>query len=143
MAPRWREGECSLFAAVRAAEADSTLARATRPKAILLAATPLGARGGDRDARRPDDPVVEPGLDNAGMQGRARGRRPPPTAPFGPALPLEPIDSAGRINGDVVYVADLGDRNDVRRERFKDRTWYRLAIRSMANGSLRAEVVPY
>ena len=67
----------------------------------------------------------------------------PPTAPFGPALPLEPIDSAGRINGDVVYVADLGDRNDVRRERFKDRTCYRVAIRSMANGSLRAEVVPY
>jgi hypothetical protein len=50
---------------------------------------------------------------------------------------------SGRINGDVVYVADLGDRNVVLRGRFKDRPWYRLAIRSMANGSLRAEVVPY
>lgn len=65
-----------------------------------------------------------------------------PTAPFGPALPLEPVDSAGRINGDVVYVADLGDRNDVLRERFKDRTRYRPSIRSMADRSLRAEVVP-
>lgn len=47
---------------------------------------------------------------------------------FGPALPLEPIDADGRVSGDIVYVADLGERNEVLRARFGDRPWYRLTI---------------
>jgi hypothetical protein len=49
-------------------------------------------------------------------------------AAFGPALPLEPIDAEGRVNGDIVYAADLGAHNEVLRSRFGDRPWYRLTV---------------
>jgi hypothetical protein len=67
----------------------------------------------------------------------------PGAAPFGPALPLEPIDSAGRINGDVIYVADLLERDEVLRRRFGDRAWYRLIAVRDAAGRPGAKVVPY
>jgi hypothetical protein len=67
----------------------------------------------------------------------------PGTAPFGPALPLEPIDRAGRIDGDVIYVADLLERNEVLRRRFGDRAWYRLVVGRDAAGRPGAKVVPY
>jgi hypothetical protein len=64
-------------------------------------------------------------------------------APFGPALPLEEIGADGRIGGDVVYAADLGARNEALRARFGDRRWYRLSLRPVGRGRLRATVSPY
>ena len=66
-----------------------------------------------------------------------------PTLLFGPALPLEPIDADGRINGDVIYVADLGERNELLRARFGDRPWYRVALIQETPGSYRTELLPY
>jgi len=64
-------------------------------------------------------------------------------AAFGPALPLEPIGKDGRIDGDVIYVADLGEKNAVLRTRFGDRVWYRLLVRQTENGQARAMVAPF
>jgi hypothetical protein len=63
--------------------------------------------------------------------------------PFGPALPLEPIGSDGRLDGDVIYAADLSDHNEVLRKRFGDRTWYRLTTTPASDGSLRAVISAY
>jgi len=43
----------------------------------------------------------------------------------------------------VIYVADLGAHNPVLRDRFGDRTWYRLAIEQSSDASLIARVDPY
>ena len=48
-----------------------------------------------------------------------------------------------RIDGDVIYVADLLDRNEVLRHRFGDRTWYSLAVTRDAAGRLGAKLMPY
>jgi len=63
-------------------------------------------------------------------------------APFGPALPLEEFGPDGRIGGDVIYAADLGDRNEVLRARFGDRRWYRLSLHP-ERGGMRAVLTPY
>ena len=62
---------------------------------------------------------------------------------FGSALPLEPIDASGRIAGDVIYAADLGQHNEVLRSRFGDRNWYRLVATKGDDGRLIASVKPY
>ncbi len=43
--------------------------------------------------------------------------------------PANTIDSTGHVGGDVVYAIDLGERNDVLRQRFGSRTWYRFGGR--------------
>ena len=63
--------------------------------------------------------------------------------PFGPALLLEPIDRNGRIDGDVVYATDLGERNTQLRARFGDRAWYHFSVQHLTDGSLRPIVTPY
>jgi hypothetical protein len=35
------------------------------------------------------------------------------------------VGADGRVNGNVVFARDLGDRNELLRERFGDRSWYR------------------
>jgi hypothetical protein len=62
---------------------------------------------------------------------------------FGPALPSEPIDSVGRVNGDVVFVADLDEHNDVLRDRFKGKTWYRLGAKRDGQGRSIPVIAPY
>ncbi|MGH7621903.1 MAG: hypothetical protein ACREMU_06150 [Gemmatimonadaceae bacterium] len=56
---------------------------------------------------------------------------------------LEPIDGRGHIDGDVIYAADLGERNAVLRQRFGDRGWYRIATVPSGAGPPTATVVPY
>ena len=51
--------------------------------------------------------------------------------------------AAGHIDGDVIYVADLLERNELLRRRFGDRSWYRLAVTRDAAGRLGAKVMPY
>jgi hypothetical protein len=43
-------------------------------------------------------------------------------------LVLNRFDDTGRIAGPAVYVMDLRDRNEVLRERFGNRVWYRYEI---------------
>ena len=65
-----------------------------------------------------------------------------PALAYGPALLRNEISRDGRIGGDVVFVADLGDHNQVLRGRFGDRPWYRLQlIRDGEN--LQPQLVPY
>ena len=45
--------------------------------------------------------------------------------PFALFLAQQEIDSSGRVGGNVVFARDLGARNELLRERFGDRTWYR------------------
>ncbi len=63
--------------------------------------------------------------------------------PFGVGLLLEPIGPAGHLNGDVIYAADLGDRNEALRARFGDRTWYLAWGEQMSDGSVHAVIGPY
>jgi len=43
-------------------------------------------------------------------------------------LPRESVDSLGRLDGDVVYVRDHGDRNALLRQRYAGRAWYRARV---------------
>ena len=47
---------------------------------------------------------------------------------YGPALLMNEIGADGRIAGPIIFVADLGDHNEVLRARFADRPWYRLEV---------------
>lgn len=47
---------------------------------------------------------------------------------YGPALLENEIGPDGRIAGPAIFVADLGEHNEVLRTRFSDRTWYRLGF---------------
>jgi hypothetical protein len=47
---------------------------------------------------------------------------------YGPMLLQNRFDESGRIAGPVVYVMNLGERNEVLRGRFADRHWYRYEI---------------
>ncbi len=63
---------------------------------------------------------------------------------FGSALLLESIQADGRVGGDVVYVADLDEHNEVLRARFGNRTWYRATSGiDSSTGRRRAVVTPY
>jgi hypothetical protein len=54
------------------------------------------------------------------------------TATYRQFLAANSIDARGRVDGDVVYVLDLGPRNELLRARFGDRTWYRFGARTSA-----------
>jgi hypothetical protein len=61
---------------------------------------------------------------------------------YGPALLMNEIGRDGRIAGPIVFVADLGEHNDVLRARFGDRSWYRLEAQSETGDEL-PRLVPY
>jgi hypothetical protein len=63
-------------------------------------------------------------------------------APFGPALLLEPIDRDGLLSGDVIYAADLGERNALLETRFAGRAWHRLGLEKRG-GAIQAVIQPY
>jgi hypothetical protein len=134
---------CSLLSALRAVEADSGIPRPMRPDAIARAAASFvpgeQALGTADLAVRVSSPTSLTPACRAELEADARLSG----APFGPALPLEPIGPDGRIDGDVIYAADLGERNEVLRARFGDRTWYRLTTARAADGSLAPVIVPY
>lgn len=108
-----------------------TVGRAAR----LAAATPNAARGelhlrGDvtpdvtlrfaSAAPLPAECVQEAQADSIGM------------SLYPPFLTLNRVGPDGRVGGDVVYVRDLGPRNEELRARFGDRTWYRYRPRQSA-----------
>lgn len=132
---------CSILAGVRAAEAD-TGEPAGRSERLVTSVVRLpgpapsaGATPVVRVAsRRSITPECQAELDADKRLGGS---------PFGPALPLEEIGPDGRVGGDIVYAADLGDRNEVLRTRFSSRAWYRLSLVQGANGRLSARVDRY
>jgi hypothetical protein len=63
-------------------------------------------------------------------------------ASYAPFLPANRIGADGRVSGDVIYVLDLRERNELLRERFGDRTWYRLSPHRTRN-DLRPTLAPY
>ena len=72
----------------------------------------------------------------------ARDRRIGNTVAYGPMLLLNEFDDAGRISGPAVYVMDLGDHNEVLRERFRERRWYRYEV-PQGSRDLVPVLVPY
>ena len=64
-------------------------------------------------------------------------------APFGPALPLEPLTADGRVDGDVIYVADLGVHNAALQLRFAGRRWYRLVLQPDGGDRLIGRLIDY
>lgn len=135
-----RSDACSVLTAVRLAERDS--AAADRSSLVRRGVVTLPS-----PAKRPTDGrtqirVASRASITPECQAELDADRRLGGAPFGPALPLEQFGADGRLGGDVIYAADLGDRNDVLRARFGDRRWYRLALRP-ERGGLRAVVSPY
>lgn len=119
---------CSVLDAVRAAEKDSLSSRADRLALIDRMSVPFVPsdsmiRGQDFIVRINSQSSLTKQCMAEMDEDDSRG-----TAAFGPALIHEPIGPDGRIDGDVIYVADLGERNELLRARFGSRTWYRLTV---------------
>jgi hypothetical protein len=134
---------CSLLTALRLAESDPRGSSRARTEALAAGSAPFVDSPRRIPVRDPNVLIsssesVTPECEKE-LQDDARL----PTVLFGPALPLEPIDDEGRINGDVIFVADLGDRNELLRARFGDRPWYRLYSAPIGDGNFRTELVPY
>ena len=134
---------CSLITAVRDVESDTSLPPPSRPGAVARAVVrfvpgPSSVEAGDPPVRLSSRESVSPAC-RAELEADDRISY----VPFGPALPLEPIGPDGRLDGDVIYAADLSDHNEVLRKRFGDRTWYRLTTTQAPDGSLRPMISPY
>jgi hypothetical protein len=56
-------------------------------------------------------------------------------------LPRNGTNAEGRLDGDIVFARDFGERNVLLRERFGDRAWYRARVERV-NGVLRARMEP-
>jgi hypothetical protein len=133
---------CSLLSAIVASEKDSVTPRERRTAAI--------ARATDRYI---PGPAVVPSTSSLHYNSEAsfteQCRREVGNdtkfgvATFGPALLNETIGADGRLAGDVVYAADLGDRNEVLRARFGSRTWYRLSVQRPGDNSYHVVIRPY
>jgi hypothetical protein len=134
---------CSLLSAIRIAEVGGLMRRTITATGLAQAADPFVSsdqpvRTGDRGIHISSPASINPPC-RAEMEADARLG----SVAFGPALLLEPIDNNGRIDGDIIYVADLGERNAVLRSRFGDRVWYRLIVHDAEDGQLRATLTEY
>jgi hypothetical protein len=64
------------------------------------------------------------------------------TIPYALALTRQNVGADGRIGGNVVFARDLGERNELLRQRFGDRSWYRYRpARSLGDTSY--AFIPY
>lgn len=132
---------CALLDAIDRAELDTGLASQSR-EAIIRSAAAMHEN--DSELRTADRTIhVRPGSVTPECRAELEADTRLSSTPFGPALPLEPIGPTGRIDGDVVFVADLGNHNSVLVPRFGDRTWYRLAVASDSANRLRPVLVRY
>jgi hypothetical protein len=132
---------CALNDALRAIERDSAigggsaavLANVARDARLTERSIPL--RGGALRVR-------SEGSMTPSCQAEVEGDLRLPIAAYGPVLRLMPIGEGGRISGDLVYAADLGELNDRLRARFADRPWYRLRL-VRDDAGIRAAFDPY
>jgi hypothetical protein len=63
-------------------------------------------------------------------------------ATYAPFFPANTIEPDGRVGGNVVYVLDLGARDEALRARFGDRTWYRFGPH-LTRGDPNPTLTPY
>lgn len=134
---------CSLLSAVQGAEQDSSAQRSQRAAELIAAAAAYAAGPSSVSATDPRIHITSPEVVTASCRAELEADAQLGSAPFGPTLPLEPIDSMGRVDGDVIYVADLLEHNSVLRARFADRRWYRLVLARGTDQRLAAKIVPY
>lgn len=134
---------CSLLSAVHAAEQDTSARRAERAAKLVAAAAPFAAGPSNVRATDPRIHITSAEAVTGSCRAELEADVQLGGAPFGPTLPLEPIDKMGRVDGDVIYVADLLDHNSVLRRRFSDRRWYRLVVARGIDQRLAAKIVPY
>lgn len=130
---------CSLLAAIAHAENDVlepiakvASVRSAAPFVESASAVNVG------DALFNSKESVDPAC-NAELEADARGG----FIPLGTALHLMPHDATGAIDGDIIYVADLGEHNKALYSRFSNRTWYRLSSEPQSDGKLAAVLSPY
>jgi hypothetical protein len=91
-------------------------------------------------ARRAGVPAVVPGLPADQHIAIVPGSKPTAaclaqvnmdadgTMPYPAFLAYLSVERDGRIGGSVVFARDMGDRNELLRARFGDRTWYRYRV---------------
>jgi hypothetical protein len=134
---------CSLLAAVAVAERDTTpRTPADAARGLTRLAVVLPPTGAVRLATNSQMRFSSP----ASVTAACRDHLDPPgfvPLSFGAALPLEPIAPDGRVDGDVVYVADLDEHNAVLRARFGNRPWYRLVAGPGAPGRVEVHLAAY
>jgi hypothetical protein len=134
---------CSLVAGIRAADADTVHGPAEK-LATLKRSTVAFFPGGDAvGGGTPRIRISSRAAIDSTCRAELQADQQIANVPFGPALPLEPIGSDGRLDGDIIYAADLGEHNEVLRERFGGRRWYRMTSAEEPDGTLRAVVSPY
>ncbi len=130
---------CSVLEAVRMAEADPSMTAndiASRIATYAPGTAPISAL--DPTIQISSASSLTPACkDELALDAKFGGM------PFGLGLLLEPIGPDGRLDGDVIYATDLGDRNEALRPRFGDRKWYRAWTRRAPDGSLQVVVSPY
>jgi 4-amino-4-deoxy-L-arabinose transferase-like glycosyltransferase len=117
---------CALLTAIQRVEGDSAQSKPSKVAAINAVprvVNPQGSVAGDPSIHIASQRSLTPACD-----AEIGGDVGHPPVPFGAGLVLEPIDPQGRIDGDVIYVADLGAHNEVLRARFGDREWYRVRL---------------
>lgn len=120
---------CSLLEAVRAEERRDPADTLRRVERIRRSVQPF--RQSDASPRVPDPNFRvsdSTSVTKACGAELAHDFRIHNTVAYGPMLLLNRFDGAGRIGGPVVYVLDLGERNEVLRTRFGDRRWYRFEV---------------
>jgi hypothetical protein len=133
---------CTLLAGIRAAERDTLGTKERRLATLMRMAVAL-----------PDQQMVL-GTRDQGIKftstetitDECRNELDPDDstpAIFGPSLLLNEYDRDGRLTGDIIWLQDLSDHNEVLRKRFADRKWYRLVMTEEKDQSLTAKVVPY
>jgi hypothetical protein len=120
---------CSLVEVVRAEERRAPTDTAGRLVRIQLGVRPFrrsesNPRTADPNFRVTDTTsITQACIDEAGRDLRLRN-----TIAYGGMLLQNRFDESGRIGGPAVYVMDLGERNELLRNRFGDRKWYRYEL---------------
>lgn len=130
---------CSLLAAIVHAEIDvqepiAKLASVRNSARFVESAAAVNVGDALFNSKESVDPAC-----SAELEADARGG----FIPLGTALHLLPHTAAGIVDGDIVYIADLGEHNKVLYSRFADRTWYRLSSEPQSDGKLAAVLSPY
>lgn len=135
---------CSILEAVRAEErrapSDSG-GRLARMEQSIAAYDPAGAGLGPARSSTFKVNAASVMTSACGLE-IAHDRRIAGAISYGPMLLRNRFDALGRIGGQVVYVIDLGERNETLRSRFGDRQWFRWEIPAQTRDS-QPVLVPY
>lgn len=134
---------CSLLAAVTSEELRGSADSVGRLPRIENAVRPFVRTG--KSGRFPDPNFKVSDVSQMTSECIAEVRhdeRVKNTIGYGSMLLQNRFDDQGRIAGDAIYVMDLRNHNEVLRDRFSDRAWYRYESPAAARDSS-AVLVPY